>query len=373
MNTQSITNYVYEHPYVAGTAISAVTIGVFAPGLMIGGVTASIGAIAALPVLSQIAIAASAYTIFVKPYLDPYLTPYSIAWREFYKEHPYVTTAVTCALTAGSLYFGGAKIILDNLNYMWSHKLLSGVLMAVPAIEIATSAYLIGNEKTSKLAKECLDQAISIDLITGVCVEDNKAMLFVPSLGFYSSCVFRKAAREYYLTDEQEDLLEVFLVGFGSGAIAGSFKYGIKAFADGKTWGEIGVKAVIGAVNNGFYGFSAAINMENSSIKKHYNETLSQFDLLACLIVEPADSVVETGLKGSFPTLFDVASGLSAGSIMYIVENALLQSTEELTTAAIALSAGANYSDADIAAAQAIFINQTPIECKVAGAIDVVL
>lgn len=373
MNTQSITNYIYEHPYVAGAAISTVTIGVFAPGLMLGGVTASISAIAGIPVLNQIAIVASAYTIFVKPYLDPYLTPYSIDWKEFYKEHPYVTTAGTCALTAGSLYFGGAKIILDNLNYMWSHKLLSGVLMAAPAIELATSAYLIGNEKTSKLAKECLDQALSIDLITGVCVEDNKAMLFVPSLGFYSSCVFRKAAREYYLTDKQEDLLKVSLVGFGSGAIAGSFKYGIKAFAEGKTWEEIVVKTVVGAGNNGFYGFLTASNMENSPIKKPYKETLSQIDSLACLIAEPADAIVEAGLKGGFPTLFDVTFGLSAGSIMYLVENALLQTTEELTTAAIALSAGSNYRDADIAAAKAIFINQTPIECKVAGTIDAVL
>jgi hypothetical protein len=187
-----IINYAYTNPYQTTTAAIALgSLAIFAPGAI-----PEIFYLAAAHPKVTLAASCVAYEIFAKPYMGKYINSLL-----HFDEHPYAATIV---LGGAAIYSGLPNIISENFKYMYSHKPLLSLMISVSASIFGVSTYLLGRNEALAIGKSCLEQTISIELTTDLCLVPNKNIIFVPILGFYSSCFIRKATRAYYLTEEDK-------------------------------------------------------------------------------------------------------------------------------------------------------------------------
>jgi len=342
---QPMTNYVYEHPYIAtATGVAAVTGGVVFLGT--GGIAAASvqaitlvkgGVAASCTFVKAHYILVTGVTLsFTKPYWEPTATTALTVVEDLYTNHKYMATAAGFTLTAGALYFGGKGVILKGASIFWENlknTFVSKVgwgMLGTTALTIASSSYLLGTKDASEIQKQCLDQTLAIELPIDITFESNTGLVYVPALGFFSSCMVRGTARKYFLDDDVKNYFKIFSVGFGSGVSGGALKYGAKAFAYGENWKAVVVKSIVGAFNHGTYGGSAAF------AKKDFIS--SEMDALTSLVAEPVDVATECyakkGVVGDNPEvkLTDFCDAFITGIIMYNYGELVLPIVEKITS-----------------------------------------
>ena len=326
---QPFINYTYENPYKVATSLAVIGGGIAFVSL--GGFVAAQTVIAYAQTHYILTISISTVLSITKPCWNPYIAPYANSLEELSNDYPYVTVVTEVVLAGRALYFGGANILFKNLKNIFTSPIGLGML-GITAMVSAGSVYLSSAEAL-KIHKSRSDQTISIEGPIDVKYESDIGLVYVPVLGFMSSCIIGDTLNEYFLNDDTDSILKLS-VAFGGRALGGIIKYGGKAIAYGQ---DFFTRIIDGAFNNGYYGLSSML------VKLEIIPSI--MDDFASFIAEPGEVIINAAIVSwitgvpidAHGVLIDLGTAFVVAAEIYNCGKLLLPVVETITSSNAAI------------------------------------